>query len=143
MGRRRKARELALQVLYAREINGYPVAEVVADRLAGIEDPELRTYVGLLCERVADRERELDARIAQRAANWDLKRIALIDKLILRMGLCELLWFPDIPGKVCINESIELAKKYSSSDAKRFVNGILDAVWKELRSDSDANRPAE
>jgi N utilization substance protein B len=143
MGRRRKARELALQVLYARELNGYPVAEVVADRLAGIEDPELLDYVTRLCQRVAGQERELDERIAQRAANWDLKRIALIDKIILRMGLCELLWFPDVPGKVCINESIELAKKYSSSDAKRFVNGILDAVWKEMESAADATGPAE
>jgi N utilization substance protein B len=143
MGRRRKSRELALQVLYARELNGYPVAEVVADRLAGLEDAEVLEYVTRLCERVAGRQEELDEQIARRAANWDLNRIALIDKLILRMGLCELLWFPDVPGKVCINESIELAKKYSSSDAKRFVNGILDAVWKEMEPAADATGPAE
>jgi N utilization substance protein B len=138
MGRRRQAREIVLQVLYAHELNGYPVAEVVADRLSGQEEGELKEYVERLSSRVVAEQAELDRRIAERAANWDLSRIALIDKLILRIGLCELLWFPDVPGKVCINESIELAKKYSSSDAKRFVNGILDAVWKEMGSPDHA-----
>jgi N utilization substance protein B len=80
---------------------------------------------------VDEEKEELDTIIAERATNWEIGRIALIDKLILRMGLCELLYFPDIPCKVCINESIEITKKYSSADAKRFVNGILDSVYKE------------
>ncbi len=133
MGRRRKAREVVLQVLYAREIGEELIELVLDDRLSLEEyDDELQEFARTLATRV-DREREeLDRIIAERAVNWDLGRIALIDKLILRMGLCELLHFPDIPGKVCINEAIEMAKKYSSSDAKRFVNGILDSVYQEM-----------
>ncbi|MFC1500397.1 transcription antitermination factor NusB [Candidatus Zixiibacteriota bacterium] len=133
MGRRRKAREVVLQVLYACEIGEEPIEQVLDDRLSGEDyEEDLQEFARRLAMRI-DQEREgLDAIIAERAVNWDLGRIALIDKLILRMGLCELLHFPDIPRKVCINESIEMTKKYSSSDAKRFVNGILDSIYQEM-----------
>jgi transcription antitermination protein NusB len=132
MGRRRKAREIVLQVLYALELTGYEPDEVLQDRLArGEYDEEVRLFVTRLVKRTDAERSTLDQLIEQRAVNWDLPRIALIDKIILRMGLCELLYFIDIPAKVGINESIELTKKYSSADAKRFVNGILDAVYKE------------
>lgn len=132
MGARRKAREVALQTLYAREISGYPVREVLADQLALDDyDEEVTSFVERLVLEVEEHRDELDRLIEERATNWDLERIALIDKLILRMGLAELLHFVDVPAKVCINESIEMTKKYSSAEAKRFVNGILDAVYKE------------
>ena len=133
MGRRRKAREVVLQVLYACEISEDSLELVLDDRLSVEEyDDELQEFARRLATRVDGEREELDRIIAERAVNWDLGRIALIDKLILRMGLCELLHFPGIPGKVCINESIEMTKKYSSSDAKRFVNGILDSVYQEM-----------
>jgi N utilization substance protein B len=133
MGHRRKAREVVLQSLYAQSLTGDAIREIVADQLSkGIYDEEVSDYARRLSERVIEQQDELDRHIAERATNWDLERIALIDKLILRMGLCELLHFPDVPAKVCINESIELAKKFSSADARRFVNGILDAVYKDL-----------
>ena len=133
MGTRRKAREVVLQVLYAQELTDDPIAEVVGDQLSlGDYDDELTEYVNRLAMRVLEVREELDRVIADRATNWDLARIALIDKIILRIGLCELLHFPDVPAKVCINESIEMAKKYSSADAKRFVNGILDAAYRDL-----------
>lgn len=133
MGRRRKAREVVLQVLYACEISEESIELVLDDRLSVEEyDDELQEFARRLATRVDGEREELDRIIAERAVNWDLGRIALIDKLILRMGLCELLHFPGIPGKVCINESIEMTKKYSSSDAKRFVNGILDSVYQEM-----------
>jgi len=132
MGRRRKAREIVLQALYAQAINSEPVEAVVDDQLSKSDyDEEVRGYVRRLACKVDEEKEELDTIIAERATNWEIGRIALIDKLILRMGLCELLYFPDIPCKVCINESIEITKKYSSADAKRFVNGILDSVYKE------------
>ncbi|MFO7768610.1 MAG: transcription antitermination factor NusB [bacterium] len=132
MGARRKAREVALQTLYAREITGYPVREVLADQLVRDEyDEEVSSFVERLVLRVEEEREGLDRIIEEWATNWDLERIALIDKLILRMGLTELLHFIDVPAKVCINESIEMTKKYSSAEAKRFVNGILDAVYKE------------
>ena len=131
MGRRRKAREVVLQALYAQAINGEPLKSVVKDQLSRFDyDEEVKGFVRRLAGKVDEEKEALDRVIAERATNWDLGRIALIDKLILRMGLCELLHFPDVPCKVCINESIEMAKKFSSSDAKRFVNGILDSVYK-------------
>lgn len=133
MGTRRKAREVVLQILYAQELTGDPVEEVTEDQLSKSDfDREVHEYVRRLADRVAKEKEELDRVIATRATNWDLARIALVDKIILRIGLCELLHFPDIPAKVCINESIEMAKKYSSADAKRFVNGILDAAYRDL-----------
>ncbi len=132
MGRRRRGRETVLRVLYAFTISGNPIEEVLDDLLTLTgADAELDAFVRRLVGKIAAEEAELDQIIAHRAKNWDLERIALIDKLILRIGLCELLYFPEVPGKVCINESIELTKKYSSFDAKRFVNGILDSVYKE------------
>jgi N utilization substance protein B len=132
MGRRRKAREVVLQSLYAQAINGDDLDEVLSDQLSQADyDEEVREYVRRLANKVNEEKETLDVLIAERAENWEIGRIALIDKLILRMGLCELLHFPDIPYRVCMNESIELAKKYSSADAKRFVNGILDSVYKE------------
>ena len=133
MGLRRKAREVVLQVLYAQSITGTPVEEIITDQLAqGEYDREVHEFVNRLATCVAREGPALDRIIEERATNWDIGRIALIDKLILRMGLCELLHFPDIPAKVCINESIEMSKKYSSADSKRFVNGILDAAYKDM-----------
>ncbi len=132
MGLRRKAREVTLKVLYAREISQEPVADVLEDQLSQQEyDDELEEYVRRLVLKVEEERESLDTIISERAVNWELGRIALIDKLILRIGLCELLHFADIPSKVSIDESIEMTKKYSSYDAKRFVNGILDSVYKE------------
>ena len=132
MGRRRKAREIVLQTLYAQAINGDLMEDVLKDQLSKSEyDDEVCSFVRRLAIKVDEVKEELDLVIAERAKNWEIGRIALIDKLILRMGLCELIHFPDIPQKVCINESIEMAKKYSSANAKRFVNGILDSVYRD------------
>jgi N utilization substance protein B len=71
--------------------------------------------------------------IAKKIKNWELDRIALIDRIVLRMGICELKYFPEIPPKVSINEAIELAKKFSTERSGKFVNGVLDAVYNELK----------
>lgn len=132
MGRRRKAREIVLQTLYAQAINSDPMEDVLKDQLSKAEyDDEVCSFVRRLAIKVEAEKEELDVLIAERAQNWEIGRIALIDKLILRMGLCELIHFPDIPQKVCINESIEIAKKYSSANARKFVNGILDSVYRD------------
>lgn len=121
-----------LKTLYAQAINNDPMEEVLKDQLSQAEyDDEVCSFVRRLTIKVDEVKEELDVVIAEKAKNWEIGRIALIDKLILRMGLCELIHFPDIPQKVCINESIEIAKKYSSANAKRFVNGILDSVFRD------------
>lgn len=82
---------------------------------------------GVLCHRDS-----LDVLIQQHSKNWRLNRMSLVDRNILRIGVFELSYCPDIPGKVAINEAIELAKKFSTDDAVSFINGVLDAVLKEM-----------
>lgn len=77
---------------------------------------------------MADNLEALDMRIVGRVTNWEMNRIALIDKILLRIGICELLFFPDIPPKVSINESIEIAKDFSTAGSAKFINGILDGI---------------
>ena len=79
--------------------------------------------------------KELDAIIEDQISNWDMERLALIDRQILRIALCELLYFEDIPTKVSINEAIEIAKEYSTSKSGKFINGILDAAYNKLNSE--------
>jgi transcription antitermination protein NusB len=81
------------------------------------------------------RVEEIDRILAERAQNWRVERMAVIDRLVLRLGVYELLAVPDTPGKVVINEAIELARAYSGEEAVGFVNGILDAVRKDLHRD--------
>jgi N utilization substance protein B len=78
-----------------------------------------------------DQKQFLEKTISKFLENWELGRIALLDNLILQMGVCELLFFDDIPPKVSISEAIEIAKKYSTDDSSGFVNGILDSVFRE------------
>jgi transcription antitermination factor NusB len=126
---RRKARELALQALYGIEITGEPCAKVLEDIKR--EDPqaeEVWEYASRLVLAVDSKLRELDALIKQQCDNWDLARVALLDKNILRMAITEILFFDDIPPKVSIDEAIELAKKFSTEKSGIFINGILDPI---------------
>lgn len=129
MGKRRKARELALKVLYASEISGERIKEVLEDLLGRQKlPPDVAEFTTLLATRTDDHLLEIDQLIAQKVQRWELSRIAVVDRNILRLAICELLYFPDIPQKVSINEAIELAKTYSTKESGRFVNGILDSV---------------
>lgn len=83
---------------------------------------------------------KLDEMIKRKALNWDFERIAIIDKLILRMAICEFLYFADIPPKVSIDEAIEISKKYSTEKSGQFINGILDAVLTELRQENQLHK---
>ena len=76
--------------------------------------------------------KEVDALIRKRSKNWDFERIALIDKLILRMSLVEMIYMDDIPPKVSISEGVEIAKQFSTDDSSSFINGILDSVYNEI-----------
>lgn len=128
---RRLAREIALRALYAMEITGCSVDEALSDPLVAIEGDPL-PYTSRLLKHLARYGEQLDAMIREKVKKWEFHRIAVIDKVILRMAITELLYFPDIPPKVTINEAIEIAKKYSTDKSSRFVNGILDAVYAEL-----------
>jgi len=129
MGKRRKARELALQALYAFELSGEEIATVLQDLLARYDpSADVAQFSTLLATRTVQYLEEIDQVISQKVQRWELSRIAMVDKNLLRLAICELLHFPDIPQKVSINEAIELAKVYSTGQSGRFVNGILDSV---------------
>jgi len=132
---RRRGREFAMQLLYAVEVG----KEAFAEALKGLsEDPDLpqdaREYGTLLARKVLECQQDLDARIAAAASNWDLDRIAIVDKLIIRCAVAELMYMPDVPLKVAINEAVDIAKKFSTGDSSRFVNGVLDAIAKTFQN---------
>ena len=130
MTRRTRGREIALQVLYQTEQNpGIPPEEVrrfIDRRLRG--DRNLVEFAEDLVAGVEAHRPRIDALITEVAENWRLDRMAAIDRNILRLGAYEMLFSPDVPTKVAINEALELAKRYSTAQSSRFVNGILDRL---------------
>jgi N utilization substance protein B len=128
---RSRARELALQALYALEmgINGSDQLLEDLSAEAPLDDGALEYARGLVAK-TREKAEVTDARISELADNWKLERIALIDHLILRMAMTELSEMVDVPVKVVLNEAIELAKKYSTASSSGFVNGLLDAFVK-------------
>lgn len=131
MKKRRKARELALEALYRLEITKEIPEEILRDIFTRVKiTREIKGFTRELVLKTVENLRKCDQIIAQVTVNWKLDRIAIIDKNILRAAICEILYFPDIPPKVSIDEAIEIAKKYSTEDSGRFVNGILDRVMR-------------
>jgi len=135
---RRRARELVLQSLYALEIGEADLKFVQSDIL---DDPALsnknRAFVGQFFDLVRDKTEWADQIISELSANWDIDRLAAIDHIILRMALVELNHMPDSPVRVCINEAIELGKKFSTAGSASFINGLLDSYANRLdREDS-------
>ena len=134
MSSRRNARERVVQALYAFELGGGEESAVINRiiRPGFDDDPTAFAFAESLFLATLDIRDQSEKLIRRHARNWELSRIALVDRLILRMAICELLKFEDIPPKVSINEAIDIAKKYSTANSGRFVNGILDAVVAEL-----------
>ena len=129
MGTRRLGRELALQVLYALDLNPMDTRRFLLTFWEQNPSPqEARSYAGLLVEGVVARRAELDLLIKSKAQHWALPRMARVDLNLLRLAVYELLYRDDVPKKVVINEAIEVAKKYGSEDSSAFVNGILDEI---------------
>jgi len=119
-----------MQALYAYEQGGGPADEILSNVLR----PSLETdaagerFAESLFLRTIDRTEEADATIEGHVRNWEIGRIALVDRILLRMGITEMLAFEDIPPKVSINEVIDIAKRYSTHKSGQFINGILDAA---------------
>ncbi|MBK7378384.1 MAG: transcription antitermination factor NusB [Ignavibacteriales bacterium] len=134
ISKRRFIREKVLQILYAYELNNQSLSETMNLILKEIKDKKEREFAELLASRVITNKAEIDKKISLFVDNWEMSRVALIDKLLLRMGLCEILYFPDIPPKVSINEIIEIAKIFSTAGSGKFINGILDAILSDLKS---------
>jgi transcription antitermination protein NusB len=137
---RHRAREAALQMLYQGEVGRTGAQEAIATYwpARGDEDSltvEAREFANALVRGTLERVEEIDRLLASKAQNWRVERMAVLDRLVLRMATYELLSDPSTPVKVVINEAIELARAYSGDDAVGFVNGVLDAVRKELGRD--------
>ena len=138
MGKRRKAREFALQVLFQQDINRNNWEE-------GLKlfweltpaDPDIAEFTNVLVRGTMGHLREIDNIIKKYAQNWDIHRMAVVDRNLLRFSIFELLYFESIPAKVTINEAIELAKAFGTKDSGRFINGILDRICKELKDKAD------
>lgn len=140
MSKRRIVREKVLQILYAYEMNKDSLTAHIEGILPDTLDKPDRQFAEELINKVITHQDELDEKIKLRVANWEMNRIALIDKLLLRMGICELLYFPDIPPKVSINEAIEIAKVFSTAGSGKFINGILDAILSKLKETNVLNK---
>ena len=130
---RRLIRERCLQALYAFEMNGEGLDDLIEGILTDIANESDKEFGETLIYKVVANRDKLDEMIKSKVANWEMDRIALIDRLLLRMAIAEFLFFPDIPPKVSINEAIEIAKEYSTAKSGKFVNGILDSILSELK----------
>lgn len=139
MRERRLAREVALQAIYAQELSGDSIKFVGTNIIDNSEElsEELKPFARELFEKTTLYKKDLDHYIKTKSENWEFERIAVIDRLIIRMAICEFLYFDDIPPKVSISEAIEIAKKFSTDDSSAFVNGILDAVLHMINEQSE------
>lgn len=132
MGNRRKAREVVLEGLYRIEVTQDDPDEVMKDIFLRREyNSEIKEYSSHLFKTTTEHLKEIDGLIAEYVENWDLSRMAMLDKNILRFAICELLYVEGIPVKVTLNEAIEIAKRYSTQDSGRFINGVIDKIAKE------------
>lgn len=133
--RRRIIREKVVQALYAHEISGDPPDHIITHILKGLEENKAaHDFARRLVLETINQAAEIDKIIRSKVTNWDFKRIAILDRLILRMAICELSFFKEIPPKVSMNEAIELAKLFSTERSGQFVNGVLDAVLNEMKA---------
>ena len=134
MGLRRDGREAAIQFLY--QVDSYKPSQIDEALAAFWKQneikPNVRDFANDLLKGALPKLPEVDAKIRTLADNWDFERLAMVDRNILRLAVYEMLFRPEIPPVVSINEAIEIAKKFSSAESGAFVNGLLDRVKKEL-----------
>lgn len=146
--RRTRAREIALQLLFQFDLRGPAYHQEVGLDMTGLcneaseGDEEVRTFAQRLVEGTLSLRAEIDERLKSVTRNWDLKRMASVDRNVLRMAIYELAHCGDVPPKVAINEAIELGKKFSTANSGAFVNGILDRVRLDLEKERSAAKQA-
>ena len=133
MRNRTKSRECALQMLYQVDIRRADPKQILEEFWRAHEQitDDIKAYASQLVEGTLQHLADIDRLITAHADNWALKRMAVIDRNILRVGAFELLYLEEVPPKVCINEAIELAKRFGDAESGKFINGILDAIHKK------------
>jgi N utilization substance protein B len=134
MGTRRKSRELAMQMMFQGDLGKQKPEDV--ERLFWESrddvDDETRGFADDLMRLATTREDEVDALIQKHAQNWRLERMAVVDRNLLRVAVAEMLGYPKTPAAVVINETLEIARRYAAPESVNFLNGVLDAVGREL-----------
>jgi N utilization substance protein B len=140
--RRRLARERLLQMLYAHELNGRDIDQLFGEMVVhDLEvDPAALEFAREMTLRLTANHDEIRTMITDRLKHWDITRVALIDRLLIQMGITELLYFPEIPPKATINELIEIAKEFSTDESGKFINGILHAIMTQLKTEGKLNK---
>lgn len=134
MGLRRRSREAALKILYQKEMSGYDVEECLKLYWENLTDTkEIIDFCSYLVRGVVNNLSKIDERISTVSNNWAIDRMHKVDLCILRIAVFEMFFSLDIPLKVCINEAIELSKKFSTEEARGFVNGILGKIAEDLK----------
>jgi len=132
VSRRRQGRELALGCLYAHFSTGEPVETVFVGQAGRMScDKETESYARRLFLTAVTEGEVIDRAIREGAINWDFGRIGHVEKNLLRLAIAELWYFPETPGKVVINEAVELAREYAGEESCSFINALLDRVYKQ------------
>jgi N utilization substance protein B len=132
--RRRQARQAAVEVLYRQDLLNDPAEDLIVEVARRLElSGNARRFLNQLVEQTAANRVEIDAVLTRTLKRWKLDRLSFVDRAILRMASCEILYFKDVPSNVAINEAIELAKLLGGDDSGQFVNGVLDAIAREHR----------
>ena len=145
MGARRKARECALQMLFAADVSEISAQRLVRDfwsELSSDIDIPTRQFADNLVIGTLDRLQEIDDKIRTRAEHWRIERMAVVDRNILRLAVNEFL-FESTPHTVVINEALEIARRFSTYEATQFINGILDAIKQDLEKENPESSAPE
>ncbi len=144
MGKRRSSRELTIKFLYLVDMN----PEQWEDQLQQFWEhtpcqKDIQVYADEILDKYFENREEVDRLIEKFSDNWTLSRMAVIDRNLLRMAACEILYLPSTPPKVVIDEALEIAKKYGSEESANFINGILDRVMKEADNGTVKTSPTQ
>ncbi len=139
MAGRRRSRILALQFLFAGDLNAWENFEEELDAFSGRFDltPETFPHFFTLANGVRDKRRQIDALLADHSQHWKISRMSGVDRNIMKIAVYEMMFCQDVPFKVAINEAIEIGKQFSSDDSGAFINGVLDSIRKQLEQQKD------
>ncbi|MEN8192855.1 MAG: transcription antitermination factor NusB [Bacteroidota bacterium] len=132
---RRIVRETCMKLLYAYQIGGDSLTKLIDTMFLEIRNQNDKEFGERLINLVIAHNDELNSNIKKKVSNWELDRIALLDRILIKMGMVEILYFEDIPPKVSMNEVIDIAKEYSTANSSKFINGILDSLLSDLKNE--------
>ena len=137
MGNRRLSRELVIQFLYLTEMNEGDFSNQLQQFWQDHPcSPEIQSFAGDILKDISDHKKEIDAKLEKYSEHWTLSRMTVIDRNVLRLAASELMYSKTVPPKVAIDEALEIAKRFGSEDSPNFINGVLDRVLKELKTET-------